>query len=297
MRSFLNRFSRGSSAQPSLLSVVSRILVGVYGDVNAYCPDYGSELVHLPIRSRASILEGLLPDERAKHPSLSLEAAEPGAFCPAVALSRRRLSTLDRSPTFAAGPPPLSLTGSLGDLITTGRFRSNEEVFIPGHEPGGFFSDAENMHRSTSPLSVPDIAQDSLSGEEPLGNLSRLTSFPTKSIVVLEPRIGPARQGQSADKVVMVPYRTYHNIYPQDDENGLAPFCLPGPHVGIRNQESWRSLSSRARTLPYIKPDILNLPGAQQLPISFCQITASWALLISVIRLHPGLLVVRWSGV
>src|ERR1700722_14189480 len=67
----------------ALLSVVS-ILVGVYGDVNAYLSDYGSETLFI-FRFDPGIHAGRLsPDERARKP-LSLEDAEAIAqLCPAV---------------------------------------------------------------------------------------------------------------------------------------------------------------------------------------------------------------------
>src|SRR2546430_859910 len=67
----------------ALLSVVS-ILVGVYGDVNAYLSDYGSETLFI-FRFDPGIHSGrLTPDERARKP-LTLEDAEAIAqLCPAV---------------------------------------------------------------------------------------------------------------------------------------------------------------------------------------------------------------------
>jgi putative ABC transport system permease protein len=67
----------------ALLSVVS-ILVGVYGDVNAYLLDYGTETLFI-FRFDPGIHTGrLTPEERARKP-LSLEDAEAiGQYCPAV---------------------------------------------------------------------------------------------------------------------------------------------------------------------------------------------------------------------
>jgi hypothetical protein len=67
----------------ALLSVVS-ILVGVYGDVNAYLSDYGTETLFI-FRFDPGIHTGrLTPEERARKP-LSLEDAEAIAqYCPAV---------------------------------------------------------------------------------------------------------------------------------------------------------------------------------------------------------------------
>src|SRR5262252_6791800 len=67
----------------ALLSVVS-ILVGVYGDVNAYLSDYGPETLFI-FRFDPGIHTGrLTPEERTRKP-LTLEDAEAiQEFCPAV---------------------------------------------------------------------------------------------------------------------------------------------------------------------------------------------------------------------
>src|ERR1700739_4768595 len=67
----------------ALLSVVS-ILMGVYGDVNAYLSDYGPETLFI-FRFDPGIHTGrLTPEERQRKP-LTLEDAEAiGDLCPSV---------------------------------------------------------------------------------------------------------------------------------------------------------------------------------------------------------------------
>src|SRR6516162_5564583 len=67
----------------ALLSVVS-ILVGVYGDVNAYLSDYGAETLFI-FRFDPGIHTGrLTPDERSRKPLTLEDALAIGELCPAV---------------------------------------------------------------------------------------------------------------------------------------------------------------------------------------------------------------------
>ena len=99
----------------ALLSVVS-ILVGVYGDVNAYLLDYGTETLFI-FRFDPGIHTGrLTPEERARNP-LSLEDAEAIAqYCPAARGDGQCLSALRRArPQSWPLHRALSQQGSRGD--------------------------------------------------------------------------------------------------------------------------------------------------------------------------------------
>jgi len=92
----------------ALLSVVS-ILVGVYGDVNAYLSDYGSETLFI-FRFDPGIHTGrLTPDERARKP-LSLEMPRPAQFCPAVRAVTASVYPrwTDEGPVAGQSPPAIS---------------------------------------------------------------------------------------------------------------------------------------------------------------------------------------------
>src|SRR5262252_2678818 len=84
----------------ALLAVVS-ILVGVYGDVNAYLSDYGAETLFI-FRFDPGIHTGrLTAEERARKP-LTLEDAESiAAQCPAVKAVTASVATNETFAPFA----------------------------------------------------------------------------------------------------------------------------------------------------------------------------------------------------
>lgn len=272
----------------ALLSVVS-ILVGVYGDVNAYLTDYGPETLFI-FRFDPGIHTGrLTPDERARKP-LTLEDAEAiQEFCPAV-----RAVTASVFPRFVEDGPqrgPVTaryLSKEVAGVDYNGTLPSNEEVFNSRPKSGRFFTDAENMHRSDVAVIGSDIAKTLYPDIDPLGKPIMIEGVSYEVIGVLEPRKGQLVKDESADKAVMVPYRTYRKHNPEDDEHFIGATAYPGRMAEA--EDEIRGVLRRRRNVPYSKPDNFGISSAQQIANEFRQITSSVALLISVIS-SIGLLV------
>ena len=269
----------------ALLSVVS-ILMGVYGDVNAYLSDYGAETLFI-FRFDPGIHTGrLTPEERARKP-LTLEDTEAiQEFCPAV-----KAVTATLYPRFTEEGPgqgPVTaryLSKEISGIDYYGALTSTEEVFNMRAAHGRFFSEAENVHRADVAVIGPDIAKALYPDMDPLGKPILVEGVTYEVIGVLEPRKGTLMKDQSADKGVMVPYRTYHKHRPADDENFVGAVAYPGRMPEA--EDEIRGLLRRRRSVPYSKPGI---SSAQQIANEFRQITSSVALLISVIS-SIGLLV------
>ena len=104
----------------------------------------------------------------------------------------------------------------------------------------------------------------------------------------LEPRKGQLVKDQSADKNVLVPFRTYRKHNPEDDEVMIGAVAVPG-HMS-EAEDQIRGVLRRRRNVPFNKPDSFGISSAQQIADQFRQITSSVALLISVIS-SIGLLV------
>jgi putative ABC transport system permease protein len=273
----------------ALLSVVS-ILVGVYASVNAYLDDYGPETLFI-FRFDPGIHTGrLTPEERARKP-LTLEDAEAiEQFCPAV-----KAVTATVYPRFvevdgpARGPVTARyLSREVAGVDYYGALTATEEVFNSRPQSGRFFSDAENMHRSDVAVIGPDVAKTLYPEMDPLGKPIMIDGVSYEVIGVLEPRKGGFVKDQSADKGVMVPYRSYRKHNPEDDENFIGAVAYPGQMSEAEDQI--RGVLRRRRNVPYNKPDNFGISSAQQIADQFRQITASVALLISVIS-SIGLLV------
>jgi putative ABC transport system permease protein len=272
----------------ALLSVVS-ILVGVYADVNAYLSDYGPETLFI-FRFDPGIHTGrLTPEERERKP-LSLEDAEAIAeFCPAV-----RLVTSSVYPRFTEDGPPNGpvtaryLSKEVAGVDYNGTLPTTEEVFNSRPQRGRFFSDAENIHRLDVALIGSDIAKTLYPDSDPLGKPITVDTVTYMVIGVLEPRKGGFVKDESADKAVMVPYRTYRKHNPKDDENFIGAVAYPGQMAEA--EDEIRGVLRRRRNVPYSKPDNFGISSAQQIADQFRQITSSVALLTSVIS-SIGLLV------
>jgi len=262
----------------ALLSVVS-ILVGVYGRrERLFVRLRIRNPFHLPLRSRHP-RRRLSPDERARKP-LSLEDAEAIAqLCPAVRAVTASVYPrwTDEGPS--RGPVTARYLGKeVSGIDYNGTLPSNEEVFNSRPKSGRFFSDAENMHRADVAVIGPDIAKTLYPDMDPLGKPIQIDGISYEVIGVLEPRKGQLVKDQSADKAVMVPYRTYHKHLPQDDENMIGAVAYPGRMSEAEDQI--RGVLRRRRNVPYSKPDNFGISSAQQIADQFRQITASVALLI-----------------
>ena len=146
----------------ALLSVVS-ILVGVYGDVNAYLSDYGPETLFL-FRFDPGIHTGrLTPDERERKP-LTLEDAEAiERSCPAV-----RAVTATVFPRFVEdGPEPVPVTArylskEVAGVDYNGTLPATEEVFNSRPQRGRFHAEpvVDTAPASTGPGQGLEVCPD-----------------------------------------------------------------------------------------------------------------------------------------
>ena len=272
----------------ALLSVVS-ILMGVYADVNAYLSDYGPNTLFI-FRFDPGIHTGrLTPEERARKP-LTLEDAEAiRDLCPAV-----RAVTASLYPRFEEDGPrrgPVTaryLSKEVSGVDYSGNLPATEEVFNSRPARGRFFSEAENQHRADVALIGSDIAKTLYPDIDPLGKPILIDGVSYQVIGVLEPRKGQLVKDQSADRAVLVPYRTYQKHLPMDDENLVGAVAYPGRMAEAEDQI--RGVLRRRRNVPYSRPDNFGMASAQQVADQFKQITSSVALLISVVS-SIGLLV------
>ncbi|MFI5057674.1 MAG: ABC transporter permease [Candidatus Acidiferrales bacterium] len=271
----------------ALLSVVS-ILVGVYNDVNSYLSDYGPETLFV-FKFDPGIRTGeLTPEERARKPLVLEDAEAIEQFCPAV-----RAVTTSVFPRFEEEGPNRLVTAryrnkEVAGVDYNGTLPATEEVFNSHAERGRFFSQAENLHRADVAVIGPDLAKALYPDMEPLGKPILVNGVSYEVIGVLAPRKGQLVKDQSADKALLVPYRSYRKHNPADDEHLIGAVAYPG-HMS-QAEDQIRGVLRRRRSVPYNKPDNFGISSAQQIADQFRQITASVALLISVVS-SIGLLV------
>jgi len=272
----------------ALLSVVS-ILVGVYGDVNAYLSDYGADTLFIFRFDPGIHTGGLSAEERTRRPLVFEDAAAIGELCPAV--HAVTASVYPRFDNFGPSRGPFTaryLGKEISGVDYHGALPADEEVFNTRPREGRFISDAENEHRADVAVIGPDVAKKLYPDGKAVGKPILVDTVSYEVIGVLEPRKGQLVKDQSADKGVIVPYRTYRKHNPEDDEVMIGAVAVHGHMAEAEDQT--RAVLRRRRNVPFSKPDNFGISSAQQIADQFRQITASVALLISVIS-SIGLLV------
>ena len=274
----------------ALLSVVA-VLVGVYNDVNAFLSDFGSDTLFVFKFDPGIHTSGrLTPEERSRKP-LTLEDAEAiGELCPDVKAVSVALipKIVEGSP---GGRPLMSARykdKEVAGVDYHGILPEDEEVFNSRAERGRFITEAENLHRSDVALIGPDLAKALYPDEDPIGKPILVDGVSYAVIGVLAARKGQLVKDQAADKVILVPYRTYQKHRPMDDENMIGAVAYPGRMPEA--EDEIRGVLRRRRKVPFNKPDNFGVSSAKEIADQFRQITASVALLISVVS-SIGLLV------
>ena len=272
----------------ALLSVVA-ILVGVYSDLNAFLSDFGPNTLFIFKFDPGIHTSGRLSREELARKPLTLEDAKAiGELCPAVQ-------------AVSAAVLPRVGEGGRG-RIQTARYKAkevagvdyhgilpeDEEVFNSRAERGRYLTEAENFHRSDVALIGPDLAKALYPDEDPLGKPILVDGVSYQVIGVMARRKGQLMKGDATEKAILVPYRTYQKHRPMDDENMIGAVAFPGRIAEA--EDEIRGVLRRRRNVPFEKPDNFGISSATGIADQFRQITASVALLISVVS-SIGLLV------
>jgi putative ABC transport system permease protein len=270
----------------ALLSVVS-ILMGVYAEFDAVLNDYGPNTVFI-FKWDPGLHGRVTPEELSRKPLTLEDALDIGQYCPAV-----KMVCASVFPRVELSGPVLPITAryhhkEVAGVDFSGTLPSAEDVFNETPARGRFFTEAENMDRSDVVLIGSDIAKALFPDEESLGKSVSVDGDNFTVIGVLEPRKGNLLKGESADKEVLIPYRTYQKHHPEDNDNFIGAVAYPGQMAEA--EDEIRGVLRRRRHVAFDKPDNFGLSSSQEIADQFRQITASVALLIAVIS-SIGLLV------
>ena len=169
-----------------------------------------------------------------------------------------------------------------------GSLPADEEVFNSRPQEGRFFSDAENAHRSDVAVIGPDIAKKLYPDGKAVGKPILVDTVSYEVIGVTGAAQGPARQGpvRRQERACSLSH------LPQAQSRGRRSHDRRRAVHGHMSEaeDQIRAVLRRRRNVPYNKPDNFGISSAQQIADQFRQITASVALLISVIS-SIGLLV------
>jgi len=286
MRSFLTVL--GVVIGITALITVASILVGFYGDVTAYLDDYGPNTIWI-FKFSPGIHTGRLTTEERNRKPLTLEdALAIRDQCPAVTKVStsifKRVGDYNRPPLITARYKDKEVFG----LDYSGAPVEYEEVFNARLSAGRFFTEAEDLHRADVAVVGYDLAKTFFAGEDPVDKTISVEGFPYRVIGVLEHRKGQFFKNPSAEKQVLVPYRTYRKHHPADDEQFIGAMAIPGHMAEARDEI--RGVLRRRRNVPYSAPENFGLSSAEEIADQFKQITSYVALLTAVVS-SIGLLV------
>lgn len=267
------------------LIMVSSILVGLDRDIRGFLTDFGTDTLWI-FKIKQGFTGRLTPEERVRKP-LSLEdALAIQEFSPSVSAV-----TVDAFPRFYGQP-----------LVSTARYRNKEVNAIqfsgclPASEQvyslrvisGRFFNETENIHHLDVAVIGFDLIDALFSGDDPIGKTILVDGVSFQVIGLLDRHKGQFFRDPQADKTVLVPYRSYRKHFPQNDEHFIGALVYPGKKAAA--EDEIRGLLRRRRNVPFDKPDNFDISSAEQIANEFRQITASIAILISVVS-SIGLLV------
>jgi putative ABC transport system permease protein len=272
----------------ALLSVVA-VLVGVYSDLNAFLSDFGPNTMFIFKFDPGIHTSGRLSREELARKPLTLEDAKAiGELCPAVqAVSAAVLPRIDESGRGRIETARYKGKEAAG-VDYHGVLPEDEEVFNSRAARGRYLTEAENLHRSDVALIGPDLAKALFPDEDPLGKAILVDGVSYQVIGVMARRKGQLMKGDATEKAILVPYRTYQKHRPMDDENLIGAVAYPGRIAEA--EDEIRGVLRRRRNVPFDKPDNFGISSATEIADQFRQITASVALLISVVS-SIGLLV------
>ncbi len=267
------------------LILVSSILVGLDRDIRGFLTDFGTDTLWI-FKVKQGFTGRLTPEERVRKP-LSLEdALAIQELAPSV-----KAVTVDVFPRFYGQP-----------LVNTARYRNkevnaiqlsgclpaSEQVYSLRINSGRFFNESENAHRLDVAVIGYDLTEALFSGDDPLGKTILVDGVSFEVIGVIDRHKGQFFRDPQADKTVLVPYRAYRKHFPQHDEHFVGALVYPGKKSAA--EDEIRGLLRRRRNVAFDKPDNFDISSAEQIANEFRQITASIAVLISVVS-SIGLLV------
>jgi ABC-type antimicrobial peptide transport system permease subunit len=263
--------------------------MGVYSDMNGFLSDFGPNTFFIFKFDPGIHTSGRLSREELARKPLTLEDAKAiGEQCPDVqAVAAAVLPRIDES-----GRGRIQVARYKGKEVAGvdyhGVMPEDEIVFNSRAATGRYLSEAENLHRSDVALIGPDLAKALFPDEDPLGKPILVDGVSYEVIGVMARRKGQLMKGDATEKAILVPYRTYQKHRPMDDENLIGAVAYPGRMAEA--EDEIRGVLRRRRNVPFDKPDNFGISSATGIADQFRQITASVALLISVVS-SIGLLV------
>jgi putative ABC transport system permease protein len=268
---------------------VASIMVGMDRQVRDYLNDYGPNTLFVFKWNPGIHTSGrLTPEERSRKPLTFDDAAAIQRECPTV--KNVAAQVFPRILNF--GPQKL-VSARYGhheafDIQYSGATPSYEEVYNAHVQEGRFFSEAENLHRDDVVVIGYDLGEAFFGNQDAVGKTILVDNTPYLVLGVLQRRKSLFIRDDSADKLVLVPFRTYQKHNPGDDEVFIGAEAYAGQKAAAEDEV--RGLLRRRRNVPFEKPDNFGISSSEEIAQQFRQITGAIAL-VTVVISSIGLLV------
>jgi putative ABC transport system permease protein len=267
----------------SVAILVSSILLGVQKNVQDSLNEFGIDNLFIFKFDPGFRFQRLSPEERTRK-SLTFEDAQALMDLPHV-----KNVTVEALFHIGEGPQPIRTARNknheLTNIIFRGVTASYSEVVNGKMKDGRFFTDLEDMHREDVVVLGFD-AEKALFPDEPAVGRPLLVDGNLYTVIgVFAKKKGTMGQG---DVEVLIPYRTYHKHYPQDDENVIIAMAQPGQKNAAEDEVT--GLLRLRRRVPLDKPNNFGISSAESLGNQFADIMAGILKYVVVVA-SIGLLV------
>jgi putative ABC transport system permease protein len=265
--------------------VVASILLGVEKNVQDSLNEFGVDNLFVFKFNPGFHFGRLSPEERTRKSLTYEDAMAIKEDLPAV-----KNVVVQGLPHIGEGNQPIRTARNknheLTNIIFRGVTSSYSEVVNGKMKEGRFFTDQEDLHRAEVVVIGFD-AEKSLFPEEQAEGKQLLVDGNFYTVIgVFEKKKNS--MNQSGDNEVLIPYRTYHKHYPQDDENFIIAMAQPGKK-SIAEDEV-RGLLRLRRHVPPNKDDNFGISSAEALGNQFRDIMAGiFQLVVGIVSI--GLLV------
>lgn len=265
--------------------VVASILLGVEDNIQASLNEFGVDNLFI-FKFDPGFHFGRLTQEERLRKSLTFEDAMAIKELPPV-----KDVALQVLPHIGEGfQMPIRIARyknhELADNIFRGTTSSYADVESSHMKEGRFFTEQEDLHRLDVVVLGYD-AEHTLFPDDPAeGKQLMVDGTPYTVIGVFDKKKNSA-PGQG-DNEILIPYRTYHKHYPEDDEIFIIGMAYSGMKSAAEDQI--RGLLRMRRRVPPDKPDSFGISSAESLGTQFRQIMAGvFTLVVGVVSV--GLLV------
>ena len=176
-----------------------------------------------------------------------------------------------------------------------------EEPILRGAEPelldvlpmhriaeGRFFTADENDHAAHVTVLGSPIANELFGPMDPIGKIVRLNGLTFEVVGVFEPHQG-LFGGPGVDNFVIIPYKTFHKMYPNIKEVVLVMKARSNETMDAAKEET-TEVMRRRRRVPAHKPNDFEMTTADLITDLWAQLTSAIVMLTLIIA-SIGLLV------